>query len=180
MSKIHSIHARRSRVPVPRRSLGEGGFTLVEVILVLALLVLIIAVLLPAAGSLLRGARGETAEETALAVLQDARRQAVLSGREVALRYAPAEHALVWTDGVQDGRRVFEDGNVTVEFLRPGGGAILLGGQLVEADPVDEMKFYADGSCELIRLQLRPADAAPRVIPIDPWTCAPVLAPPAA
>jgi type II secretory pathway pseudopilin PulG len=166
-----------ARAPLSRRGLGEGGFTLVEVILVLALLVLIISVLLPAAGTLLRGARGETAEETALTVLQDARRQAVISGREVALRYEPAEHALVWTDGVQDGRRVLEQENVTVEFLRPGGGAILLGGQLVEADPVDEMKFYADGSCDLIRLQLRATDAAPRVISIDPWTCAPVLAP---
>src|SRR5882757_4199684 len=166
-----TIPSLRSRV---------AAFTLVEVILVLALLVLIIAVLLPAAGSLLRGAHGETAEETALAVLQDARRQAVLSGREVALRYAPAEHALVWTDGEHDGRRVFEDAAVAVEFLRPSAGAILLGGQLVETDPVDEMTFYADGSCDMIRLQLRAADAAPRVIPIDPWTCAPVLAPPAA
>lgn len=171
------IHSPQSCAPLPRRGLGEGGFTLVEVILVLALLVLITSVLLPAAGSLLRGSRGETAEETVLAVLQDARRQAVISGREVDLRYAPAEHALVWTDGVQDGRRIFEAGNVTVEFLRPDGGAILLGGRLVEADPVDDMKFYADGSCDMIRLQLRVADTAPRVIPIDPWTCAPVLAP---
>jgi len=166
-----TIPSLRSRV---------AAFTLVEVILVLALLVLITSVLLPAAGSLLRGSRGEAAEETVLAVLQDARRQAVLSGREVALRYAPAEHALVWTDGVHDGRRVLEDAAVAVEFLRPSAGAILLGGQLVETDPVDEMTFYADGSCDMIRLQLRAADAAPRVIPIDPWTCAPVLAPPAA
>src|SRR5258708_7424700 len=144
--------------PLPTRA---AAFTLVEVILVLALLVLIIAVLLPAAGSLLRGSRGETAEETACAVLQDARRQAVLSGREVALHYEPAEHALVWTDGVLSGRRAFAEGGVMVEFLRPGGGAILLGGQLVEADPVGEMKFYPDGSCEVIRLQLRAADAAP-------------------
>jgi len=143
---------------------------------VLALLVLITSVLLPAAGSLLRGSRGEAAEETVLAVLQDARRQAVLSGRDVALHYEPPENALAWTDGVQAGRRVFEEGHVTVEFLRPSGGAVLLGGQLVEADPVAEMKFYADGSCDLIRLQLRTADGAPRVIPIDPWTCAPVLA----
>lgn len=176
----------RSRAPLPRlgplsrhgaaSADGVGGFTLVEVILVLALLVLIISVLLPAAGTMLRGSRGETAEETVLAVLQDARRQAVLSGREVALHYEPAEHALVWTDGVQEDRRVFEEGNMTVEFLRPGAGAVLLGGQLVETEPVDGMRFYADGSCDLIRLQLRAAEAAPRVIPIDPWTCAPMLA----
>src|SRR5882672_11452736 len=86
------------------------AFTLIEIIVVLALLTLIIAVLLPAAGSLLRGSRGETAEETVLAVLQDARRQAVLSGRDVALHYEPPEHALAWTDGVQAGRRVFEKG----------------------------------------------------------------------
>lgn len=161
----------------PLRFRARAAFTLVEVILVLALLVLIVAVLLPAGGALWRGAQGETAEETMLSVLQDARRQAVIFGREVVLRYEPAEHALVWTDGVQVSRRVFAKENLKVEFLRPGAEAILLGGQLVRTDPVGEMLFYADGTCDLIHLQLRATDAVPRVIPIDPWTCAPVLSP---
>lgn len=172
-----AIHTLRTRRPLPRRSPGEGGFTIVEAVLVLALVVLIVSVLLPAAGSLLRGMHGETAEETVLSTLQDARRQAVVSGREVALRFEPAERALVWTDGVQTGRRGLGEGGVTVEFLRPGAASVLLGGQLVETDPVAELRFYADGSCDLIRLQLRRADAAPRVIPIDPWTCAPTPVP---
>jgi len=168
----------RSRAPLPRRSLGEGGFTLVEVVLVLALLALVISVLLPAAGALLRGVPGETPEETVLEAVQDARRQAVLSGREVTLRYEPAPPALAWTDGVQQGDRAFGVGRVLVEFLRPGAGVILLGGQLVGTDPVAEMKFYTDGTCDQLHVQVRAADAAPRVIPLDPWTCAPVLGDP--
>jgi type II secretory pathway pseudopilin PulG len=155
----------------------SAAFTLVEILLILSLLTLAIAVLLPAAGALLRGAHGETAEDSVFAMMQDARRQAVLSGREVALRYDPGLQDLIWSDGRQSGRRTIEDGKATVEFLRPGSGAILLGGELVETNPVKEMKFYADGTCDLISLQLRFTDRAPRVIAIDPWTCAPVLVP---
>lgn len=159
--------------PRPRPA---GGFTLVEILLVLALLVLSLTVMLPATGSLLRGAQHETAEETALAILQDARRQAVLAGREVELTYEPVAHRFVWTDGTQTGRRPVADPGLAVEFLRPReGAAILLGGQLVETNPVPSLRFYADGTCDPVRLQLRATDAAPRVVVIDPWTCAPVL-----
>lgn len=151
------------------------AFTLVEILVVLALLALVVSALLPATGAWLRGAGGETAEDTALDTMQEIRRQAVLSGRTVTLRFDALRGALVWTDGIRTSRRALTGPVVTVDFLRPGGGAILLGGQLVETSPVREMNFYPDGTCDGIRVQLRPADGTPRVTPIDPWTCAPVL-----
>jgi len=151
------------------------AFTLIEILVVLALLALVTAALLPAGGALLRDARRESAEDTTLDVLQEVRRQAVLSGREVTLGFAAESHALVWTDGVQTGRREFARPDVTVDFLRPSGRAILLGGQLVETNAVKQMKFYADGTCDTIRLQWRQADRIAHVIAIDPWTCAPAL-----
>jgi hypothetical protein len=148
----------------------------VELVLVLALFILFIAVLIPAAGALFRGAQHEAPEETALEVLQDARRLAVLNGHEVRLVFEPETHRFVWTDGTQEEHRAVADAGLAVDFLRPReGAAILLGGQLVETNPVRQLEFYADGTCDPVRLQLRGTDTAPRVVPIDPWTCAPVL-----
>lgn len=68
---------------------------------------------------------------------------------------------------------------VTVDFLgasAKGGNAILVGGVLLESQPIPYATFFADGTCTAFRLQVMRNGAA-HVLSIDPWTCAQVLTP---
>lgn len=163
--------------PRSRASRAAAGtaraFTLVEVLLVLALLALVIAVLLPATGSLFRGARGESAEDTLARVMQEARREAVLTGREVILRFDREAGRLRWTGG--ETPRAVEPGTI-IEFLRPRDGpTVLVGGRLLETETVNVVTLHPDGTCDPVRIQFRRSGMEPRVVRIDPWTCAPGL-----
>ena len=70
--------------------------------------------------------------------------------------------------------------DLTVEFLGPstkGGNAILVGGMLLESNPVPYVTFYSDGTCTAFRTQIARAGGV-HTLSIDPWTCAAVLTPP--
>lgn len=152
------------------------GFTLVEILLVLALLALGGAVLLPAAGSILRNSRSGSPEDTVSTVFQQVRREAVLSGREVTLRFESDRQRFAW--GESAARIGSEGTRLRVDFLRPGpGSAVLIAGRLVETSAVPALRFFPDGTCEPVRVQLRMGEGAARVLSIDPWTCAPGLEP---
>jgi prepilin-type N-terminal cleavage/methylation domain-containing protein len=151
-----------------------GGFTLVEVLLVLALLALVVAILLPAAGSILRNSRAGSPEDALATVFQQVRREAVLSGRELTLRFETDQQRFAWETSTApigpEGERI------RIEFLRPGpGSAVLIGGRLVETSVVPALHFFPDGTCDPVRVQIRAGDRAARVLAIDPWTCAPGL-----
>jgi general secretion pathway protein H len=51
---------------------------------------------------------------------------------------------------------------------------VLIGGTVVETEPLAAVTFYNDGTCTPFRVQLR-ANGAAHILSIDPWTCAPVL-----
>ena len=53
--------------------------------------------------------------------------------------------------------------------------SILIGGTLVETEPLASVTFYSDGTCTPFRAQIRTGGGA-HLLTIDPWTCAPVLA----
>ena len=50
-----------------------------------------------------------------------------------------------------------------------------IAGELVETRTQPFVTFYGDGTCSPFRVQLR-SPAQTRVLEIDPWTCAPMLA----
>jgi len=159
--------------PGPQRG-TRAGFTLVEVLLVLALLSLIGMVLLPAAGGLMPRSGGGWEDNVAEA-LQRVRREAVVSGRELTLRFDPETRCLIWEGGTSEplGNG---DAKLSVDFLRSTGtSAVLIGGQLVETTVIPVLRFYPDGTCDPVRIQLRATGSAPRVLSVDPWTCAPGL-----
>ena len=35
--------------------------------------------------------------------------------------------------------------------------------------------FYPDGTCTPFRVQMKTGNNSPRIVAIDPWTCAPML-----
>ena len=144
--------------------------------MVLALMALAGTVLIPAAGALFHRKGGDDLADTMADVFQQARREAVLSGGEVVMRFDAPAQRFTWTGGGAPHQFALEGPRTTVEFLRPaGGGAILLGGQLVQTGAMPALTFFPDGTCDPVRVQFRPETGAGRVLAIDPWTCAPGL-----
>jgi general secretion pathway protein H len=115
-------------------------------------------------------------------VVQEARKTALESAHEVHLRFEPKEGALILDDGTAP--RSFPvaaagTADIGVDFLstQKSGGTILLGGTVVETQPLPTgVTFYEDGTCTPFRAQIR-ANGGAHILAIDPWTCAAVLEP---
>jgi prepilin-type N-terminal cleavage/methylation domain-containing protein len=167
----------------PRRA-GRGGFTLLEMLLVIGLLSMLAGVLVAGSASLLKGTARSDPEDALLALMQTLRRQAVERGATIELEpFKPADdpdrQGYRWTDpGANPEDPPHEEllpalEGVKVQLLGPEvDGAILLGGQAVE-QPLARLRFYPDGTCDRVRLEVVRNDAR-RLNPIDPLTCAPL------
>lgn len=162
----------RSRPPA-----AAGGFTLVETLLVLAVIALLAMLLLPGINSLLRSISDEDPDRAVWDVITSARGEALAGNRTVRLRYDSREKTLLWGDDASWRRRKLP-ADLSLQFLQPrAGDTVLLGGVLVETQEISGANFYPDGTCDRFRVQLRQGKAAPQVIEVDPWTCAPILPP---
>ena len=73
---------------------GDGGFTLIEIVLVLLVLSLGVALTVPALGPALESVRAEAAARRAASFLDDARRRAVLKRVTVTVTCIPDEGLL--------------------------------------------------------------------------------------
>jgi type II secretion system protein H len=169
-------HRRLAQVkPAPGEGFTARAFTLIEILLVLALMALAGAALLPAAGAIFNQSSGENPADQVTAILQEVRREAVLGGRPVTLRFNAGTQRFAW-DGISGGSRAAAGPRLQVDFLRAGAtSAVLIGGRAVETNTVESLTFYPDGTCDRVRVQLRPEEGNGEVLSIDPWTCAPGL-----
>lgn len=159
----HSARRHTSRAPT-------GGFTLLEIVVVLALFGLITALLIGGSGALLRAIGREEVESTALNAIASARHEAVLSGRTLELRLDEKTRGLDWGAG-----RATLAGEDVVRLLPPvKTTSVLIGGRLEEA-AITTVRFYPDGTCDPFRLEILRGQTD-RILVIDPWTCT-VLAP---
>lgn len=148
------------------------AFTLIEILLVLALLALVAAVFVPGVNSILRDINSRGPEQILSESILTARAEALESGRTVQLSYDKESRQFIW--GVNSARSEPLPKEYTLELLPvETGSSILLGGELAEVqDPLKRVRFFADGTCEPFRLKVKIADAKPRVLVVDPWTCA--------
>ena len=140
------------------------GFTLIEIIAVLALIGLIATVLINGSAAMLNNTEDRDPESVLLGILQKVRGEAVESGQIIELVQLPEDKGFLWgTEGVAE-----------LPLVKGGavGRASLIGGQMQE-ELLQRMRFYPDGSCDPARLEVRRGDAR-RVFAIDPWTSAPL------
>lgn len=161
--------------PQTRRG-SSRGFTLLEVLLVLGLISMLAAVLIGGSASLLKGTARDDPEDALLALLQTVRREAVQKNRVLELKADAtdddeAPEVYSWGTGRTESLPLQTD--VKVKILAPEVvAAILIGGQ-AEEKTVSKVRFFPDGTCDRIRLEVQRSGAR-RIIPIDPLTCAPL------
>ena len=179
-----------------KHSRSGGGFTLLEVLLCIALIALLGGVLIGGASHLL-SEQPVTPHAVFWKAVQEARKAALKSGHEIRLKFDRDKKHFYLVDGLapsvlaEDGftrvetpLKVFPIApelarDLTVDFLgasTKGGNTILVGGMLLESKSISHVPFYSDGTCMAFRAQLA-RDGASTILSIDPWTCAPVLTP---
>lgn len=167
-----SLWSRRDHAPECGQSAARSpqlqklaGFTLLEILAVLALIGLISALLLGSSEALLKAVAKDDVENTALSAIASARQSAVLTGRPLELQSDEQTRRLDW----QEGSSVLS-GEGSVRLLPAvRTSAILVGGQAVEA-PLGRVRFYADGTCDPFRLEIVRGKMR-QILAIDPWTC---------
>lgn len=155
----------------------RSGFTLVETLLVLAVIALLATLLLPGVASMLRSISDEEPAGLVWDAITAAREQALVTNRTVWLRFDAGQSRLLW--GEETGRQQRElPPGTSLQFLHPQeGDRILVGGVLIDTRAVPSVRFHPDGTCDRFRIQIRQGTAAPLLVAVDPWTCAPLLVP---
>jgi prepilin-type N-terminal cleavage/methylation domain-containing protein len=157
----------------PRHSAGRRAFTLLEVILAIALLGLVASLFITGGSELFR-ARQRTMADVFWAAVQAARLQAVQEDTTVILRFEEKSKRLLW--GASGDSHGLDWPGRNLEFLpTESRDTILLGGQLVHTNRLETVRFFADGTTDRFRVQLTNADGQVSLLDLDPWTAAPVL-----
>jgi len=157
---------------------GErGGFTLIEILLALALIALLGTIFVSGTSSLLAD-RATSPDEQFWKACAQARKQALEEQHNVLLSFDPRARAFVISGGAQPKTLPIPGpDDLAIDFhpaQSDSSSSILIGGTLVETQPLAAATFYDDGTCTPFRVQIR-TGAGAHMLSIDPWTCAPVL-----
>lgn len=176
LSSLHFRLTRRTPVPgvQPRR-----GFTLLEVLLVLALIGLLSAVLVTG-GTRLLSTQPSSPDDVFWAAVQEARKMALRSDGDVVMQFVDDHEKgkafTVTGNGTTKTFPIPKAGDLEVTFLaqQKGGTIIMVAGTVIETQKVDAVTFYSDGTCSPFRVQFF-RDGGVHLASIDPWTCAPML-----
>lgn len=164
-------HSLRTR---PARRRERRGFTLVEVLLALAVLGLVAALFIAGTSTFFRAVEPRP-EDVFWQAVHAARQQSVESARTVYLHFDGKQAALV-ASAPGLAQQVTPFPGKSLEFLSAiEQRAVLIGGQVTDTATIPGVRFHPEGTCDPFRAQL--VDAAGRrvLLHIDPWTCAPVL-----
>lgn len=165
------------------RRAPRAAFTLLEILLALAIIALLASVLIGGSASLLNS-RAVTPSEVFWKTVQECRKAALKSGKDIRLAYDAKEKKFLLSDatGLDPTTREFpipdlgDDFTLTFLTTQKGASMILLGGVGVETQTLPFVTFYSDGTCTPFRAQIQKGGSV-QALGIDPWTCAAVLSP---
>lgn len=165
-----------------RRTRPAAGFTLLEMILVLALIGMLVSALILNVEAMVRQSEASMVEGTFWEAARTARTDALLKRRTETLRYDEKESAFILEAPGE--RRRFEidrkewsaDLKLEVAFKKRLASSqfTLRSGELVDLREIPAIHFFQDGTCTPFVLELNVGDSTRR-IEIDPWTGAELL-----
>lgn len=196
---LRTVHLSSNESLQAGRSNSERirAFTLLEVLLSIAIIALLASVLVGGAAHLLRQ-QPVTAQDVFWTAVREARKTALKAEHEIRLKFDREKKQFLLIDGLAP-TSLASDGftreelplkqfpvqvpagtELEIGFLGPatkgGGNTILVGGVLIESQTIPYVTFYADGTCTAFRAQVV-RNGGTSILSIDPWTCAPVLTP---
>jgi general secretion pathway protein H len=155
------------------------GFTLLEILLVLALIALLGTIFIGGSQAMLTD-KSKSLDEQFWQVCAQARKMALEDRQSVLLSYDAKTKGFVLADALSKATvPVLGPDDAMIDFhpaQSDSGSQVLVGGTLVETQPIAAVTFYNDGTCTPFRAQIRANNGA-HLLSIDPWTCAPVLTP---
>ncbi len=147
------------------------GFTLVEILLVLALLALLAAVFIPGVNSILREISSRGPEQIISETILAARGAALETGRTVELNYNGEERQFTWNAALPPPKPLPAEIKLTLLPVETG-NVVLLGGEMTETGDLKQVRFFPDGTCDPFRVQVQEGKNPARRLSVDPWTCA--------
>ena len=155
----------------------RAGFTLLEILLVIALIALMGTIFIGGSQAMLTG-KAMSLDDQFWRATSQARKTALEDRQSVIMAYDPKTRAFVLADALRkESLPVTGPDDLVIDFHPAqvqSGSEVLVGGTLVETQPMSSVTFYNDGTCTAFRVQIR-ADNAAHLLSIDPWTCAPVI-----
>lgn len=171
------MNFRRRFRPVSSSRATPSGFTLIEIIVVIALMGAL-ATVLAVGGSRLVVERQESPEEVFWMAVAEARKFALHHEVDVTLSFDNEEEAFFAVSDLGNKSVPLPSGlSMQLDFLGVNSGdqTIMIGGSLIEANTLQAVTFYSDGTCMPFRARLEVEARQPVILEIDPWTCAPIL-----
>jgi general secretion pathway protein H len=155
----------------------RAGFTLLEILLVIALIGLMGTIFIGGSQAMLND-KGRSLDDQFWQASAQARKTALEDRQSVILTYDAKTRAFGLADGLRKSSiPVTGPEDLAIDFHPAqvqSGSETLVGGTLVETEPMSSVTYYNDGTCTPFRVQIRANNAA-HLLSIDPWTCAPVL-----
>ncbi len=155
---------------------GRSGFTLFELLLVLALIGLFSTVFVLNIGSLMKDGEMETLEREYWRAVESARTGAVFEQQAHFLEWDPkGKRFLVLSGGTAQAFPVEIDSPVDLEIdvrfeeIAPENSYVLIAGRLVEKREIVKVGFFPDGTCSPYEVSMKIADFETR-FQMDPWT----------
>jgi general secretion pathway protein H len=160
-------------------AIGDArGFTLLEILLALALIALLATVFVGASSALLAD-KPRSLDDQFWKLCGEARKTALERQHDLQVSFDPKTRSFLLNDG-ESARTIPVTGpaDLAIDFLAADRDAstILIGGTVIQTSPLPAVTFYSDGTCTPFRVQFR-ANGAAHTLDLDPWTCAPILAP---
>jgi general secretion pathway protein H len=152
------------------------GFTLIEILLVVALIGLVGWIFIGGSTALMT--EKVSPDDQFWKATAAARKEALEEGQSVIMTFDSRAKGFVLNDGAQK-RTIPVTGadDLTIDFhpvQSDTSSSVLVGGTLVETEPLAAVTFYNDGTCTPFRVQIR-GNGAAHLLSVDPWTCAPML-----
>ncbi len=160
-----------------------GGFTLIEIMLTIALLGLLTSVFVLNISSMLRDTEIRSLENEYWRAVDAARSNSVYQQKPYTLEWLPEEATFVVSSSGETERFELDTSDfggaevgALFEEIAPENSYVLIRGELVAKREVARVVFYPDGTCTPYTVELRVGDYVNR-FQMDPWTGAQLVAP---